>query len=195
MRRINLIPPEFATGKKALVETGLRRKALVIGVVFFSAVLIHYTVSWIAFSALRKQMTELRRGLDQAHTTSDTVQKSKEAITAQLDHLKEQTTTLSGRKTSLHELENTQSKWSEALDAFHKIIPEKVWVDELVLDEKLSRVKGGTFGNQYVSAFIDNLNQSPYFSNATFVKTEAGTLNKQPVVNFELTFEMHKKHG
>jgi Tfp pilus assembly protein PilN len=83
-------------------------------------------------------------------------------------------------------------KWSEALASFHESIPAKVWVDELILDETISQVKGGTFSNEFVGAFIDGLNRSPYFANATFVRTEANTINKKAVVLYELNFELVK---
>ena len=86
-----------------------------------------------------------------------------------------------------------QFRWSEVLSEFHKAIPEKVWVDEIELERPKSFVKGGTFGNREVGAFIENLNRSPYFANAAFIRTETGTLNKQPVVHFELTFDLVKK--
>ncbi|MBI3999262.1 MAG: PilN domain-containing protein, partial [Candidatus Omnitrophica bacterium] len=58
-----------------------------------------------------------------------------------------------------------------------------------------SQVRGGTFGNEWISKFIDNLNGSHYFKNAAFARTEAGKLNDRSVVNFELVFELVQQSG
>jgi len=65
-----------------------------------------------------------------------------------------------GRQVLLQKLDNRQFKWSEALHHFHESIPDKVWVDELILDETTSQVKGGTFSNEFVGVSkiaVDNL--------------------------------------
>ena len=193
MERINLIPPEFAVGEKALIETGLRRRAIMIGVVLAALLFVHYGVNRIAFFNLSHGTAKLERRLTEAAALSESMMKSKEAINAQLQNLEKRTNDLMGRQVLLQKLDNRQFKWSEALHHFHESIPDKVWVDELILDETTSQVKGGTFSNEFVGAFIAGLNQSPFFTDATFSRTEAGSINKKPVVLYELDFALVKK--
>lgn len=195
MKRINLIPPEFATGKKALVETGLQKQAIVVGLVVLSALAVHYGISSADLSALKRQVKTLNQSFNQAKQSSEAMKKSMGAVSAQLDNLEERMILLGGKRTQLLKLKGERFKWSEALSRFHKAIPSKVWVDELLLARDENHVRGGTFGNEWVSKFIDNLNRSDYFKNAVFARTEAGKLNDRPVVNFELIFELVQQSG
>ena len=192
MQRINLIPPEFAIGEKALIETGLRRRAILIGVLLVALLSAHYGMNRMKLLTLNYQATVSDRHLTEATALSEAVTKSKDAINAQLENLEKRTNALMGRQMLLEKLENQQFKWSEALASFHKSIPDKIWVDDLVLDDSGSRVAGGTFSNEFVSAFIEGLNHSPYFNNATFVKTQASTINNQAVIDYELNFDLIK---
>lgn len=193
MQRINLIPPEFAIGEKALIETGLRRQAILLGILLAVALVVHYGMNRTASLVLEQEVNALERQLYEATVLSEALAKNKEAIQVQMENLEKRMNVLMGRQMLLERFGSDQFKWSEALAYFHRSIPSKVWVDELVLDEPTSQVKGGTFSNELVSAFIDGLNRSAYFANATFVKTEAGVINEQSVVNYELNFELVKK--
>jgi Tfp pilus assembly protein PilN len=192
MQRINLIPPEFAIGEKALIETGLRRRGILIGILLITILAVHYGMNRVALINLNLQTSALERRLTEATALSEAVTKSKEAIGVQSENLEKRMNSLMGRQMLLEKLESKQFRWSEALAGFHQSIPDKIWVDELTLDEHISQVSGGTFSNEFVGAFIDGLNRSTYFTNATFVKTEAATINNQAVINYELTFELIK---
>ncbi len=192
MQRINLIPPEFAVGEKALIETGLRRRAVLIGLLLAATLIVHYGINRIALFNLERKTAFLEHRLTEATALSQAIAQSKEAINVQLENLQRRTSALVGRQALLEKLGDSEFKWSQALASFHKSIPDKIWVDELTLDERLSQVKGGASSNEFVGAFIEGLNQSPYFVNATFVRTEAGAINKQAIVNYELSFELIK---
>jgi Tfp pilus assembly protein PilN len=193
MERINLIPPEFAVGEKALIETGLRRRAMMIGLVLAALFFVHYGINRITLFNLNHETARLEHNLTEATALSEATARSKEAVNLQLQNLEKRMNDLLGKQFLLQRLGGGQFKWSEALDHFHESIPEKVWVDELILDELTCQVKGGTFSNELVGAFIDGLNQSPFFADATFSRTEAGTINKKPVVLYELNFDLVKK--
>ena len=76
------------------------------------------------------------------------------------------------------------------LAAFSTSIPDKVWIDAASLNLGESMVQGGTYSNQQVGAFIEGLNESTYFKNAAFSRTEASELNNRAIINFELTFDL-----
>ena len=193
MKRINLIPPQFSTGKKAFVQSGLARQAIAAGGVVLFVLLVHYLFNWFSLAGLKGTVNSLNQKLSQGQTVSESVGHSKETLQAQLDNLDKKLANLVEKRNRLMDLQKHRFEWSSVLSDFHNAIPDQVWIDELVLDEPQSKVKGGTFGNPQVKTFLDNINKSHYFSNASFSRTETGTLNKQPVVRFELTFELVKK--
>lgn len=193
MKRINLIPPEFATGKKAWVETGLQKQVVFLGIMFVIGLSVHFGLNQWKMLELKKEVHAMNNALTQAETSSQSLKRTKEGLVAQLERVQKRSVSLSEKKNNLLELEGAQFKWSEALAEFHKVIPGKVWVDELHLEPGKSFVRGGTYGNQMVSEFIDGINESPFFRNASFTRTEAGVLNELPVVNFELTFDLALK--
>ncbi|MBI4372123.1 MAG: PilN domain-containing protein [Candidatus Omnitrophica bacterium] len=195
MKRINLIPPEFATGKKALVGTDLQRKALVLAGVFLVGFVIQFSLGWVQMAKFQKEVKTLNHKIAKGQSSTEFFQRSKEVLSAQLEHVQSELARATKKRELLNGLKNEQFKWSEALSEFYDTLPKKLWVDELHLERGKSYVRGGTFGNELVGEFINGLNQSPHFMNATFTKTEVGELNNQPVVNFELGFELVPKQS
>ncbi len=197
MKRINLIPPEFATGKKAWVETGLWRQAIIGGIVLALAAGIHFTYGFISLVGLRHQISVLERKATTGKGQAESVRQSKETLNAQLKTLDRKMKSLDKKQALLGRLGTSSISWSEALQDFKQQIPAKAWIDELVMTKphsEPSRVIGGGFSNQEVSRFLENLNGSKYFSNAAFVRTEAGKLNRENIIQFELTFDTVPKN-
>ncbi|MBI4358696.1 MAG: PilN domain-containing protein [Candidatus Omnitrophica bacterium] len=195
MNRINLIPPEFATGKRALVKTGLQKQATVVGMIVLAALAVHYGMGLVDVLALRKQVKILNQSFNQTMQSSEAIKKTTDTVKAQLDNLQDRMILLGGKRSQLLKLKGERFKWSEVLSEFHEAIPNKVWVDELLLSREESHVSGGAFGNEGVGTFINNLTESRYFKNATFARTEAGKLDDRSVINYELTFELTKQPG
>ncbi|MBI4395318.1 MAG: PilN domain-containing protein [Candidatus Omnitrophica bacterium] len=195
MKRINLIPPEFATGRKALVGTDLQRKAVALVAVFLVVFLIQFLLGWVEVVKLEREVKVLNQKVVKDRSASESFQKSKEAVSAQLESVQKVTAQLLKKQELLSQLKNERLKWSEALSEFYETLPKKVWVDELHLERGKSYVRGGTFGNEFVGEFMNSLNEAPHFANATFTRTEAGKLNNQPVVNYELGFQLIPKQS
>ena len=190
MKRINLIPPEYAVGKKALVETGLYRKAVLLGVLALAALVLHYGMMWRQVRLLKIDVLQIKQEAADAESSAESVKQSRSTLEAQLENLKQRQSLLARKRSELVKLKGGETKWSDILGAFHESVPDQVWIDQLKLSSEESGVVGGTFSNQKVGTFIQKLNGSDYFKNATFTKTEAGTLNERAVVFFELNFDL-----
>lgn len=197
MKRVNLIPPEFATGKKAWVETGLWRQAVIGAIVLALAAGIHFTYGFVALMGLKHQIASIERNAGAEKKRAESIRQSKETLNTQLKTLERKMKTLEKKQVVLGGLGTHSFKWSEALQDFKGLIPQKAWIDELMMTRprgEPSRVIGGGFSNQDVSQFLEHLNGSKYFSNAAFVRTEAGKLNASNIVRFELTFDTVQKN-
>lgn len=193
MKRINLIPPEYAVGKKAVSETDLRRKAALLAGVAVAALVIHYGMTWRQMQSLKLEVMRVKQEMEDAESSADSIKQSRSTLEAQLENLNQRQSLLAKKRSDLLKLKGGETKWSAILDAFHQSVPDQVWVDHLKLSSEESGVVGGTFSNQQVGTFIQNLNRSEYLKNATFTKTEAGELNEREVVFFELGFDLETK--
>jgi len=196
VKRINLIPPEFASGKKAWVETGLWRQAVVGGIVLALAAGVHFSYGLVSLVGLRHQISALERRASTEKGKADSIRQSKESLNVQLKGLERKMKSLEKKQGVLGRLGTSSIVWSEALRDFKQLVPAKAWIDELAMvksHSEPSRVLGGGYSNQEVSRFLENLNRSKYFSNAAFVRTEAGKLNAENIVRFELTFDTTPK--
>lgn len=193
MKRINLLPPEYGRRSGGLAKSPMTRRLGIGATALFVLLLIHYLSGWVRLAGVRGEVQAFQRQIEEAQTVSESILKSKATLQSQLDHLEKRMSLLDQKHDRLSFLQGSQFKWSKALLTFHQAIPEKVWIDELLMEYPKGRIRGGTFGNQQVSEFIERLNRADSFANAAFARTETGTLNEQPVINFELAFELVRK--
>ncbi len=190
MKRINLIPPEYAVGRKAFFETNLRDQVVALSILLIIGMSAHY---WFLSSKLRpleKEVTLLTEEAKETEVASEAKKRAKATLQAQIENVEHRMSLAGKKKTSLMHLKGSQAKWSDILESFKKSIPEKVWVENFVLSEEENKVSGGAFDNKTIGRFIENLNGSRFFKNASFTKTEAGETAGKKVVNFELGFDL-----
>ena len=192
MNRINLIPPEFSTGKKALVETGLLMQAVLGGFVLAGTMILLFLISWMGLLGTQHEVTKMKKIYAQKNSIYAALSHSKETLNDQLNHVNERAKELEAKKGKLSFLEDRGDPWSQLLSEFNSAIPVNVWADKLVLEQPVSQVIGGAFTNQNITKFIDRLNESRHFSRTAFIKTESGTVNEKKVVLFELSFELNR---
>src|SRR3989338_3508950 len=190
MKRINLIPPEFASGKKALVESGLLMQAVigaVVLVVIMALIAIYSTIS-LNYGKQKKQAVDEK--LSHISAQIEEAEITKQSSADQLKNIEDRIVVLRKKREQLARLDVTRTQWSQILSEFKQSLPDRAWADKLILETSKCQVFGGTYSNDDVSKFIANLNESEYFSNATFVRTESNTVNKESVIFFEISFEL-----
>ncbi|OGW79425.1 MAG: hypothetical protein A3G33_03550 [Omnitrophica bacterium RIFCSPLOWO2_12_FULL_44_17] len=190
MKRINLIPPEFASGKKALVESGLLMQAVigaVVLVVIMALIAIYSTIS-LNYGKQKKQAVDEK--LSHISAQIEEAESTKQSSADQLKNIEDRIVVLRKKREQLARLDVTRTQWSQILSEFKQSLPDRAWADKLILETSKCQVFGGTYSNADVSKFIANLNESEYFSNATFVRTESNTVNKESVIFFEISFEL-----
>ena len=142
---------------------------------------------------LRGQIESHQEQLESEASQAISVEDAKTSINAQIDNVEARLKVRERKKGTLLTMGGGGLKWAQALADFQNLIPRKAWVDELTLYRESiepSTVVGGSYQNQQVSEFIDNLNGSKFFSNASFRRTEAAELNEQSIIYFELAFDM-----
>lgn len=188
MKRINLIPPEYAAGKKALIETGLLLQGLVAGAVLIVFLIVTFFVTWFGLLSVRHDVNQTRQRYSQAGNWSTEKETLKSTVQSQIDNVQKRIDETQKKYAKLKELQSGRVRWSEVLAEFNKSIPDKLWVDKLVIRRPDSQVIGGTYTNKKIGDFIENINKSHFFSNATFVRTESGRVNNKEVILFEVSF-------
>jgi type IV pilus assembly protein PilN len=72
------------------------------------------------------------------------------------------------------------------LDELNRSMPEHMWLSRFEdVGGDTYAVEGVTFSNFLVSDFLQNMIQSPYFSNVSLLVTEKGSINEVTVVKFK----------
>jgi Tfp pilus assembly protein PilN len=190
MKRINLIPPEYAVGRKAFMETSLHHLVFYAGVALLIGVSVHYGLTMSQLAPLETAVKRLNEKAADTQVFSEAAKRSKASLQAQFENLEHRMSVIGKKRGGLVQLKGSEFKWSETLTGFKNSIPERVWVDHLLLSPEGSSIAGGAYTNDQVGNFIEKLNNSGFFRNAAFAKTEAGELGGREIVFFELTFDL-----
>ena len=192
MKRINLLPEALKVKSLASMEGKLSSYLVPVFVLAIGLSVLHYGFHYTEFLILskryeshQKQRVELER---QTSGALERTQKLKE----QIAEAKKESQAIGEKQKEIENFSAHHYPWKDILAALNTAIPEKVWINHLVIDEKECRASGGTYNNALVSQLIERLNRSPYFSKAKFIRTEVSESDVEKLLQFELSFSMNR---
>ena len=179
--RLNLLPPEF---KPAPPVTGFS---------IFFGIIIGVAVTFILISVILTQarINNLKDSInnkkDQLSTMQSSLEKYDELSSLMIDTRK--------RKDMFAYLDNFYVDWAEFIANLSPILPDKVWLAEIVSETEkggdnagIVRIVGRTLDDKVlpISFFMRSLEDSPYFSDVTFDSTSMEFITDVPIQEFLL---------
>ena len=181
MKRINLLPTE----RKA-ANTVHENKYLRLTVALF--VLFIAVLAW--------QMTVILRYNYQISTQKENIKtllKESKKNQAVYGELSKQKTSMTQRKEQIFQrvslLQEARRRSYDSTDVllhFSDVVPDAVWLKELVLQETTLMISGTTLNNQDVTEFMMRLDQSKDFRQTAFNYMQKAKSDDRELVDFQL---------
>jgi type IV pilus assembly protein PilN len=106
---------------------------------------------------------------------------------AKIKRLDQQRQSLNRRLEVIQTLDRDRYFRVHLLDEINRALPEHLWLERCEdVGGDTYALEGVTFSNFLVSDLLQNLDQSPYFTNVVLEVAEKGTIEKVSVVKFKL---------
>lgn len=160
MIRINLLPVREERRKADLRQ--------------FAALLLLTLFASVAVAVLlQMQMgTQLRHA--QARVAG--IERQIERYQPQIEQVKKYKETKQRIEQKLEVIEDLERKRTgpvRMLDALATHVPEKLWITELVAEDRQLSLHGMSIANELVASFLESLDDSPYFEDVELLETNA----------------------
>ena len=83
-------------------------------------------------------------------------------------------------------LEEGTPPLSKYLVGIVKLVPEDLWVKNIVFDAEAMKIRGSSFKHESISNFMIELDKTNVFRDTTFNFTERTEEDKQKIIDFEV---------
>jgi type IV pilus assembly protein PilN len=154
MIRINLLAVERKPEKKALLAG---QKAVILGTAILAAAAL--LMGWRYFS-LRQETARL----DEDLRTAQQEQVRLQSVLQQAQEFERRKQELQQRVALIEELRKGQSAPVRMLDEVSRALPDRLWLTEMLQDDKGVRIDGRTTSLTSLSDFVGNLEGSGFFA-------------------------------
>ena len=167
MRGVNLLPPEIARRKKLARK---RQMAIFLGGIIAAVVFISYLGLFVSIRSYQKSIEE-KKGL---LAEQGSKWKELQAAMARVERIEKDTKALEERIRTVQELTGGELYYWEILRELGHIVPEKVWLRELILDPQTRKLslKGSASSDTLIARFLAALESSPYFREVELKETK-----------------------
>lgn len=130
-------------------------------------------------NALTKQSTDLDAQVLALRPELDTIEK-----------LKGEKNKLSTEITVIKSLSKKRYTYIKILDSLQSLIPEKAWITKLTMKEQIISIEGRATEDAIISSFMQNLEESAYFSNVTWINSSEVNEPQGLVKSFSIRFNL-----
>lgn len=180
MRGVNLLPPEIVKRKKLALK---RQMAVLLGGTIVAAVFFGYLGLFISVKCCQESCKEKEKLLAEQRSK----QKELQGAIARVEKIEKDTQALEERIKTVQELTGGELYYWEVLRELGHIIPEKVWLRELILDPQTKNfsLKGSASSDTLIARFLAALETSPYFREVELKETKKNESGDYK--DFELT--------
>jgi Tfp pilus assembly protein PilN len=188
MKRINLIPEEvkkvtllkwlkslyFGPGISRLLLLGI--SIFVIFNLYISYSLLHNKV---AIALGKSKVSKMVEKMTEAQNAAAKIKIQMEQVVRESKYTQDKLDVLMEARTD-------KIAWAGILERLSKLLPENLWVNKVVMNDKTITIDGVTFDNEVVSKFMSELDKSGYFHQTGFNYTRKSELSGRAVIEFEV---------
>ncbi len=166
MVKINLLP----------IKSELRQKALIEHVTLLSlCIVLIFVLSWIVQTSITNKKDMLEKEV--TATRIEITALTKEA--GEIEKFKEQKQELQRKLDIITDLNAKKSGPVEILDQLSIIIPDKVWITNMVNNGNNLNLDGMAVDNPTIALFMKNMLSSPYFQGVELQMTQKEGMNQK----------------
>ena len=190
MKRLNLIPRDLRFGMLyqvwVFVVTYQAKVVASTAAVFLALVVFVLVVQSVSIYVLKGKIERERRGTEELKAKVESSKLAAKQYTDMQDYLARVTEFMQYKISYLAAVKDRPAQWSVILQELRRYIPKRVWLYGLSTDKGQMKIEGGTFDEDLVSAFMNNLKESVSFSGVNFNYTRRTKIGAAEVVNFEI---------
>lgn len=187
-KRINLLYSERKAS--SYIKLPFSKKSILLNAISLVAV-IGIIVTLYQFTVVKvytKKLSQMRRNFETIKNNFDASKTKLERIKKEKEELRQDKARLDEKIAALKDMEEGTLNLSKYLVGIIKLVPEDLWVKNIVLDSRSMKIKGGTLKLQSISDFMIRLDKSKIFKDTTFNFTERaqGEKSKEKTIDFEI---------
>jgi type IV pilus assembly protein PilN len=149
-------------------------------------ILLIYIYNWRTENGLKDNIANLTKN-------SATLDSQLEGLKPELDVMEQLKVTknkISLEVNTIKELSKKRYFYAKILDSLQTLIPEKAWIIKLNVKDQVVSIEGRATEDSVISAFMQSLEESPYFSNVTWVDSREVTEPQGVVKSFNIRFNL-----
>lgn len=149
-------------------------------------IIVVFGYTWFIESGLESNISNLNK-------QSANLDSQLEALKPELDtieRLKGEKEKLTTEVNAIKELSRKRYTYVKILDSLQSLIPEKAWIIKLTLKDQMISIEGRATEDAIISSFMQNLEESAYFSNVTWVNSSEVTEPQGLVKAFSIRFNL-----
>lgn len=145
-----------------------------------------YAYTWNVESGLESNVAQLKK---QAVAIDGQLQTLKPEL-ATIEQLKGEKNKLSAELLAIKELSKKRYTYVKILDSLQSLIPEKAWITKLNMKDMIVSIEGRAVEDSVISSFMQNLEESAYFTNVTWVSSSEVNEPQGMVKAFSIRFNL-----
>ncbi|MES2768034.1 MAG: PilN domain-containing protein [Bdellovibrionota bacterium] len=130
-------------------------------------IIVVFAYTWHVESGLKSDVEKLNK---QAVVLDGQLEALKPELNT-IEQLKGEKNKLSTELGAIKELSKKRYTYVKILDSLQSLIPEKAWVTKLTIKDQIISIEGRAIEDAIISSFMQNLEESAYFSNVTWVNS------------------------
>ncbi len=130
-------------------------------------IVVVFAYTWSVESGLKSDMEKLNK---RAIVLDGQLEALKPELNT-IEQLKGEKNKLSTELGAIKELSKKRYTYVKILDSLQSLIPEKAWVTKLTIKDQIISIEGRAIEDAIISSFMQNLEESAYFSNVTWVNS------------------------
>ncbi len=189
MIRVNLLPREEKSQRKAAARVDLKLGDVVLPVVVLAAAAL---VIMGASVSQRTRMANLERSIQQVDTESRALAPQ----IARVNQLAQERAELDLRMGIITKLEKGRTQSVRLMDELARCVPDHLWLSGVSQDgSNHLQVEGVTYSNLVVSDFMSRIERSNLFSNVELSFAERGQVSDKNVVKFQMSCTVSPEPG
>lgn len=147
-----------------------------------------YAYSWYIEGDLNKKVVAAEQKVKTLETQSEGLKPQ----LAEIEKLNSEKNKINTQIGVIRDLSKGRYTFVKILDALQTLIPEKAWVIKFNIKDKTVNLEGRAIDDLVVSTFMQNLEESVFFSNVTWIDSKEVNEPQGLVKQFSIRFQLEK---
>lgn len=145
-----------------------------------------FIYTWVVESGLENDKENLRKKIQGVEQQVAALQPQLNVI----EQLKTEKGKLTNEINAIRDVSKRRYGYVKTLDALQTLIPDKAWVTKLTVKDQIISLEGRAIEDTIISSFMQNLEESAYFSDVTWVDSKEVNEPQGVVKAFSIRFNL-----